>query len=135
MPITISYDLTNVLNNNDRTYVRSMLERFRWRRLGGSVFRYEGLLDAQGALQEDWLNHVVPALMFFRSFILAHGITLSRFTVDAASVAHIDRSDPLLMLGAPPQSGVNVQLGIPTNPQSAEQVLRDFVDAASAAMP
>jgi hypothetical protein len=136
MPITISYDLSNVADNNDRTYVRSMLERFYWRRLGGSVFRYEGVLDAQGVLQEDWLNHVVPALMFFRSFILARGIRLSRFTVDAASVAHIDQSDPLLLLGAAPQRGPAVDLNAnPTNQQSREPQLRGFVDAAIAAMP
>jgi hypothetical protein len=135
VPITISYDLSAVQNNNDRTYLRSMLERFRWRRMGGSVFRYEGVPDAQGTLQEDWLNHVVPALMFFRSFVLAHNITLTRFTIEASSVAHIDQSDPGLLLGLPPQTGPNINLVAPTNIQSAEQALRDFVAAGIAAMP
>jgi hypothetical protein len=135
MPITITYDLTAVADGNDRNYVRSMLERFYWRRLGGSVFRYEGLPDDEGRLQEDWLNHVVPALMFFRSFMLAKAITLLRFTVDASSVAYIDQSDPAIPLGVPPRGGADVDLADPTNQQSAEQALRDFVDTATAAMP
>jgi hypothetical protein len=40
MPITLSYDLQTD-DANHRTYIRSMFERFGWRRLGGSVFRYE----------------------------------------------------------------------------------------------
>lgn len=130
MPITITYDLGNVQNPNHRTYLRSMLERFHWRRLGGSVFRYEGVADAHNVVQEDWLNHVVPALMFFRSFVLRHNITLTRFTVDTSSVAYIDLSDPQLLLGTPPQDGPGLDLAVPTNVQSAEQALRDFVVAA-----
>ena len=135
MPITISYDLSNVQNGNDRTYIRSMLERFNWRRLGGSVFRYEGIPDATGTLQEDWLNHVVPALMFFRSYILAKSITLARFTIDTSSVAHIDQSDPALLLGTPPQIAAALSLVNPTNVQSSEQALRAFITANTAAMP
>jgi hypothetical protein len=33
MPITVSYDLTAV-DTNERTYIRSMFERFGWKRLG-----------------------------------------------------------------------------------------------------
>jgi hypothetical protein len=135
MPVTISYDLGNVLNGNDRTYIRSMLERFSWRRLGGSVFRYEGIRDANGDLQEDWLNHVAPALMFFRSYLLARNITLTRFTLDTSSVAHIDQSDQALPLGFPPQTAADLNLVQPTNPQSAEQALRAFITASTNAMP
>ena len=135
MPITISYDLSDVQNGNDRTYVRSMLERFNWRRLGGSVFRYEGIPDATGTPQEDWLNHVIPALMFFRSYILAKNISLTRFTIDTSSVAHIDQSDPALLLGTPPQTAAALTLANPTNVQSSEQALRAFITANTNAMP
>jgi hypothetical protein len=37
MPVTVSYDLADA-DYNDRNYVRSMFERFGWKRLGGSVF-------------------------------------------------------------------------------------------------
>jgi hypothetical protein len=58
MPITVSYDLAEA-SPADRNYIRSMFERFGWKRLGGSVLRYQ-LIDGQD--EEDWLNDVVPAL-------------------------------------------------------------------------
>jgi hypothetical protein len=132
MPVTISYDLqTN--NNNDRNYMRSMLERFHWRRLGGSVFRYEGVQDAAGDLYEDWLNHVAPALMFMRSYALQHGITFKFFTLDAQSVAFVDHSDPSLPFGLQPQTGAQIAFAAPTNQQSSHQTIRDFIDEAAAA--
>src|SRR4051812_44515154 len=73
MPITISYDLA-AAESNDRNYIRSMFERFSWKRLGGSVFRYNWV-DDNG--QEDWLNDVVPALMMFRSYCLAKNIKIA----------------------------------------------------------
>jgi hypothetical protein len=79
MAITLSYDLSDA-DSNQRNYIRSMLERFRWRRLGGSVFRYEGR-DIDGKSQEDWLNDVIPALMFLRSYAVKKEITFKFFTL------------------------------------------------------
>lgn len=131
MAVTISYDLTTN-NNNDRTYIRSMFERFGFKRLGGSVLRYDG--EAVGdALEEDWLNGVVPALMFFRSYVLNHGISVRFFTLDTNSVSRIDLSDPTWAYGEPPQVGADLDLRQPTNSQPSERRLRDFVDAATSA--
>ena len=131
MPVTISYDVTD-LDNNQRNYIRSMLERFHWRRFGGSVFRYHGVPDpATQDLHEDWLNHVIPALMFFRSFLLKNNITLKFFTVDATGTTYVDHSDPALPFGQPPRDGPNLSLNAnPTNAQSAESAIRNFVDSA-----
>jgi|SRR5579883_1573882 len=115
---------------NDRTYIRSMLERFHWRRLGGSVFRYDGVTnEMDGTLYEDWLNHVVPAIMFLRSFLISRGITLRFFTLDASSTSFIDQSDPALLYGQEPQRGPDIDLANPTNLQSSEGTIRAFVDA------
>jgi hypothetical protein len=132
MPITISYDLRTD-DTNQRTYVRSMLERFHWRRLGGSVFRYEGVRQEDGTLYEDWLNHVAPSLMFLRSFLLSHGIRLRFLTVDASSISFLDHSDRDFPLGTAPQNGPQINLADPTNPQSSEIRISEFVDAATAA--
>lgn len=133
MPVTVSYDLGNI-DNNDRNYIRSMFERFNWRRLGGSVFRYDGVVQADGSKYEDWLNHVVPSLMFFRSFVLARGIQVRFFTLDTTgSVAAIDQTDPAMLFGALPRAGNALPLVQPTNVQSAEGTIRAFVDAATAA--
>jgi hypothetical protein len=120
MPITVSYDLRTD-DNNHRNYVRSMFERFGWKRLGGSVFRYEKLDD-----QEDWLNEVVPALMIFRSYVLAKGISLQFFTLDTSSVTRIDWSDNDKLLGNTPDE--DLTLHPPTNNQSSETRLRRAVE-------
>jgi hypothetical protein len=110
-----------------------MFERFHFKRLGGSVFRYNGIESDEGDYFEDWLNHVAPAIMFFRSFILSKGITLKFFTIDASSVSMLDHSDPSALYGASLENGSNLSLAQPTNPQSSEKVIRDFIDAAMTA--
>ena len=120
MPITISYDLRTD-NNNHRNYVRSMFERFSWTRLGGSVLRYNWQ-DENG--QEDWLNDVIPSLMIFRSYCIAHNINIVYFTLDTSSVTRIDASDPDAVVGAIPLNGDEVLLVTPTNNQSSEERIR-----------
>ncbi len=131
MPVTISYDLTNVETSHAH-YIRSMLERFNWQRLGGSVFRYSGVHDeATDSVQEDWLNDVVPSLMFFRSYLLRHRIVLKFFTIDASGESFVDYSDPTFPLGAPPKNGSSLPLNPnPTNRQSSERTIRRFIKAA-----
>lgn len=123
MSLTLSYDIQTE-DNNHRNYLRSMLERFGWQRLGGSVFRYE---DED---YDDWLNRVVPSLMFFRSYILAADIHLRFFTIDANSTSFLDHSDAQQPFGAPPEAGAGIPLVQPSNNQSSAQTIRDFVDAA-----
>jgi len=101
-----------------------MFERFGWRRLGGSVFRYE---KKKG--EEDWLNDVVPSLMFFRSYAVANDIEIRFFTLDTQSVAHIDFSDARTRLGSQPATGNELDLHRPTNNQSSARMIRDFVQA------
>jgi hypothetical protein len=127
MPITVSYDVADLTPAN-RNYIRSMLERFYWKRLGGSVFRYEGILQDDATRYEDWLNHVAPSLMFLRSYLLQHNITLRFFTVDAASTSFLDHSDPSALLGPNPQRGDCINLAEPTNSQSSVSTIKNFID-------
>lgn len=130
MPITLSYDLKGAPPNR-RNYVRSMLERFGWTRLGGSVFRYSGRPGKMSeAQEEDWLNDIAPSLMIFRSYIRKHKLKLTRFTIDAQGVSFLDHSDPNARIGRPIASGTKMNLIIPTNRQASEQSVRNFVDAA-----
>lgn len=126
MPITLSYDLSNA-SSNQRNYIRSALERFGWYRLGGSVLRY----PAPGR-DEDWLNEVAPSLFFVRSFAIRNGITFTYLTIDAQSVVFVDHSDPQQTLGQQPLTGPALVLAPPTNPQSNEAAIRDFVTRAHA---
>jgi hypothetical protein len=120
-------------NGNHRSYLRSMFERFGWRRLGGTVLRYQGRALADGTLEEDWLHDVIPSLIFFRSYVLNHQIEVRFFTLDSMSVAHLDFSDPGRTFGILPQRGAGLDLRQPTNTQSSERRIRDFVDAAVSA--
>ena len=103
MPITITYDVTD-LDNNDRTRIRSAFERFAWEHIGGSTFRYPRF-DYQDQF-EDWLNHVVPAIQFFRSFVLAKSITLRAFTLDTHSSSCFKAN----VQGTGPQAGASIPL-------------------------
>ena len=128
MPVTLSYDLRTD-DPNQRNYIRSMLERFGWKRLGGSVFRYDGR-SVRGTKEEDWLNDVVPSLMFFRSYVLHHGIEVRFLTLDTNSVARIDFSDPRSPFGNQPLRGDDLRLRNPTNRQSSVARIRRFVNSA-----
>lgn len=76
--ITLTFDMTKPEreNSNAHQYIRSAFERFGWKRVGGTAFVYRG---------KDWLNEVIPALMFFRSFIDARQIELTSFTLHSTS--------------------------------------------------
>ncbi len=129
MPITLSYDLKDA-SHNQRNYIRSMFERFGWKRLGGSVFRYPDS-ERKDVDVEDWLNDVAPSLMFFRSYVLAKKIKVRFFTLDAMSVARVDYSVPSEGVGKRPVSGAKISLRTPTNLQASEATIREFIDAAT----
>ncbi len=130
MPVTFTYDVTD-LDNNDRSRIRSAFERFSWEHLGGSVFRYPRF-DQQGAI-EDWLNHVIPAVMFFRSFVLHRELTLTAFTLDCQSLSCFKANT--VNAGVGPQPSEHLPLVEPTNVQMGEQNLRDWIDACTNGVP
>lgn len=130
MPITLSYDL-QTSNSNQRNYIRSMLERFGWKRLGGSVFRYDGRnLDGGDTKVEDWLNDVAPSLMFFRSYVLYHSIEVRFLTLDTSSVTRVDFSDPSDPFGLQPLPSGSIDFSEPTNNQSSLARIKRFLDAS-----
>jgi hypothetical protein len=97
MPVVFTFDLTDYAEN-DHTRIRTAFERFGWQNLGGSAYRYPRL-GTQDQPVEDWLNHVIPALMLFRSFILDRSITLKNYTLDVQSSTGYDQDGPF---GSPP---------------------------------
>ena len=68
MPVVITFDSADYAGS-DHTRIRTAFERLGWQNLGGSAYRYPRLgTDDQPV--EVRMNHVIPALMLFRSFIL-----------------------------------------------------------------
>lgn len=78
----------------------------------------------------DWLNHIVPALMFMRSYIVERNLDLSFFTVSASGSSFVDNSDPGNSYGNQPLDGDNSNDVQPTNEQSSIRTIRQFIDEA-----
>jgi hypothetical protein len=89
MPIIITFDQEGA-GSNDLNRIHSMFLRFGWQNLGSSTYRYPHT-DREGA-PEDWLNHVVPALMLLRSYFTTTGRVLHRFTIDSHTSAVFTRA-------------------------------------------
>src|SRR5438132_8367751 len=82
MPAVITFDIKKA-TTKERNRVQSFFERLGWENLGGSSYRYPRLGSDQPT--EDWFNHVIPALMLFRAFIVKGDVTLKKFTLDVQS--------------------------------------------------
>ncbi len=133
MPVTISYDLAKI-TGNQRSYVRSSFERFGWERLGGSVFRYPRR-DRDALEQDDWLNEIIPALMFFRSYIKKNDIQLKKFTIDSLGSSFFEQDDAMHMFGLGLKESQNMADTEPENTQSSVRAIRDFVTQTTNAAP
>ena len=79
MPVVITFDI-EAAAPDERNRLQSLFERLGWQNLGGSSYRYPRLGADQPV--EDWFNHVIPALMLFRTYIRSSGRQLTKFTLD-----------------------------------------------------
>ncbi|MET3626966.1 hypothetical protein ABIC51_001786 [Burkholderia sp. 572] len=133
MPITVTFDIddASVLDGNDRTRILACFTRLGWERVGGSAWRYPALGTAN--VSEDWMNHVIPALMYLRSIACHANLDVYNFTIDAHSEAgHRGQANP--PLGEPITQAAQITM-YPTNAAYngvlSEQRLRDFIQAST----
>ena len=114
----------------ERNRIQSLFERLGWETLGGTAYHYPKL----GAQQptEDWFNHVIPALMLIRSYIVESGRELTRFTLDVQSTTGMN---PAAGFGNPPLPSNQVTLYPPGNMQFGEGNLKTWLDQVTAAFP
>ncbi|WP_143068443.1 hypothetical protein [Azotobacter beijerinckii] len=133
MPITLTFDIENasIADTNDRTRIIACFQRFGWEHIGGSAWRYPALGTEN--VSEDWFNHVIPALAYFRSIVCHGNLDVYNFTIDAHSEAgHRGRANP--PLGEPIQQASDITL-YQANPTYdrvlSEQRLRGFVQACA----
>jgi hypothetical protein len=133
MPITLTFDIdeASITDTNDRTRILACFQRLGWEHLGGSAWRYPALGSEN--VSEDWFNHVIPALMYFRSLVEHANLQVSKFTIDAHSEAG-HRGNAVPPLGQPIQNATSITM-YPTNPAYAgalsEQRVRRFVQDAA----
>lgn len=130
MPVTITFDIedASVQDVNDRGRIYASFQRFGWENIGGSAWRYPALGSQN--ISEDWFNHVIPALMYFRSLVEHAGINVYNFTIDAHSEAgHRGKANP--PLGSAIANAANIAMYPSAYTSLSEQRLRKFVaDAA-----
>jgi hypothetical protein len=112
----------------DNNKIQSLFERFGWENVGGSCYRYPALAAAPGP--EDWLNCVIPALMLFRSYVLARGVTVSRYSLDAHSSTGHDG-----VVGQAPSLQPTFLNDAPTNPTYGKKHLKSWLIATRTAVP
>ena len=127
MPVMFSFDIKGA-PPIERNRIQSFFERLGWENVGGSSYRYPrlGELD-EGA--EDWFNHIVPALMLFRSYVLTCRRPLRKYSLDVQSTGGYNRER---QFGQPPRranrGAQRASLRQPTNNAFGAANLRDWLD-------
>lgn len=130
MPITITYDIDekSITDVNDRTRITLCFRRLGWEHIGGSAWRYPSLGTEN--VSEDWFNHVIPALMYFRSLVCHANLSVYNFTIDAHSEAgHRGRANP--PLGEPIKQAADMTMYAYDEAVLSENRLRDFFQACA----
>lgn len=133
MPITITFDIeaASVRDANDRARMFQAFERLGWENIGGSCWRYPRLSNAQQHASEDWFNHVIPALMYFRAIVEHSGMNVTQFTIDAHSEAGYRFGPPTI--GQPISGAQNITMYQSTfaDDKLSERRLRQFISDAA----
>jgi hypothetical protein len=104
MPVVLTYELVGA-EPIEYNRIQSFFERLGWENLGGSSYRYPRLGTTDQPV-EDWLNHVVPALMLFRAAVLKSAGKLKQFTLDVQSSSGYNKATKF---GSAPLSGSKMQ--------------------------
>lgn len=105
MPVVVTFDIKGA-PSKERNRIQSLFERLGWENLGGSSYRYPRLgTDDQPV--EDWFNHITPALMLFRQYIINSKYSLTKFTIDVQSSSGFNSGSSF---GSPPSMASKVKL-------------------------
>jgi hypothetical protein len=132
MPITLTFDIdeASITDTNDRGRMSAAFARLGWEHIGGSAWRYPALGTTNAS--EDWLNHVVPALMYFRSLVEHANLNITKFTIDAHSEAGYRVGNPPVGAMIQHSHAIRMYAQAPDTDVLSEQRLRTFVaDAAT----
>ena len=125
MPITLSFDVeqASIQDSNDRMRMELAFRRLGWEHVGGSSWRYPALGTDEHP-SEDWFNHVIPALMYFRSIVSHSGMNVTKFTLDAHSEAGF-RSTAAPPIGQPIRAAVAITMYPPNLAPTTEAILSE----------
>jgi len=121
MPVILTFDLEQA-SQAEHNRLQSLFQRLGWEDLGGSSYRYPRLGTKEKV--EDWFNHVVPALMLFRNYLLKSNRKLTGYTLDIQSSAGYN---PGRKFGKPPLSASKVSLYTPTRKTFGVKKLKQWL--------
>ena len=127
MPVVFTFDIQGpalIGTQSIQNRVQCAFQRLGWQHLGGTAYRYPSLDSAHPT--EDWMNHVVPALMLFRTMVRRHNVQVTKFTIDVqSSTGHDSTSN----VGSPAEDGAAIELYDPNHPNHfGDQNLKDWID-------
>jgi hypothetical protein len=121
MSVIITFDIEGA-PTIERNRIQSFFERFGWENLGGSSYRYPRLGTEHPT--EDWFNHVIPALMCFRAYVLTNR-PVSKFTIDVQSSTGYN---PNAGFGSSPLPCSDDIIYIPTNTSFGKKKLTQWLN-------
>ncbi|MDF9827949.1 virulence-associated protein VapD [Ereboglobus sp. PH5-10] len=124
MPVVLSFDLKNA-TSTDYGHLQSMFERFGFENLGGSSYRYPQL--GTHPHTEDWFNHVIPALMLFRSYAVKSK-KIKKITLDIQTSTGYA---PVAKFGTAPKTSSEIKFYNPNNAQFGLSNLKDWLDGVT----
>lgn len=129
MPVTLTFDIeqASIADPNDRQRISACFRRLGWEHIGGSAWRYPEL-DPNKHASEDWFNHVIPALMYFRSLVEHSGMNVTKFTLDAHSAAGFRSEGDV---GSPIQDAGDIVMYDDDSAALSEARLRQFLEDAA----
>jgi hypothetical protein len=116
VPIVVTFDLIRP-EPLELNRLRGAFERLGWQRLGNTAYRYPRL--GARLSPEDWLNHVIPALMLLRAYSRSAaraGRGILRFTVDAHVSTGCGHDEDI---GLRPQAAGDIEHVNPSRPGEA----------------
>jgi hypothetical protein len=118
MPVVLTFDLnSDHTAANDHAYLKSAFHRLGWQSIGSTAYRYPRL-GTLGQPVEDWLNHVIPALMLFRAYCAAKPLAVDDFSLEV----HSSSSGYVPAQNARPGHGIEARPEYGRKAQSDQQI-------------
>lgn len=131
MPVLFSYNVQGP-SPQESNRIQSLFERLGWQNVGGSSYRYPPL-SADPTAPEDWLNHVVPALMAFRAFVLNHPhLTVPKFSLDIQTSTGYDQ---VSSIGSAIAAATVANFAPPNTQAFGAQNLEDWINNTTTSCP
>lgn len=135
MPVVFTYDFedTENVDGNDRNRINLAFKRLGWEHIGNSAFRYPKVGSDTEFDSEDWFNHVIPGLMYFRSLVSDRGYTIHRAAIEVQSSAAYSRAGAGATVEKAEDIEMDYDLGVSAQTAShlSETTLQSWIESCA----